>query len=66
MILQVIFTISHGQVSVERRFSLNENLTDNMDELTIESYRIIKDHLLSSKLPPHAMDITNKMLQHVY
>ena len=67
MILQVIFTTSHGQVSVERRFSLNKNLlTDNMEKLTIESYWMIKDHLLSSKLPPYTLDISNKMLQHVY
>ena len=46
MILQVIFTISHGQASVERGFSANKNLlAENVEELTIQSCCLIKDSL---------------------
>ena len=49
MILQVIFTISHGQASVERGFSLNKNpLAKNVEELTIQSCCLIKESLLNS------------------
>ena len=45
MILQVIFTISHGQASVERGFSANKNLlVENVEELAIQSC-LIKDSL---------------------
>ena len=36
-----------------------------MEELAIQSHRLIKDHLLSGKLSPHSLEISNKMLQHV-
>ena len=51
MILQVIFSISHGQISVEKGFTLNKNpLTEDNEESTIQSSCLIKDHLLSVKL----------------
>ena len=66
MILQVIFTMSHSHTFVERGFSLNKNiLAENMEKLTIQSRRLIKDHLFSSKLSPHSLDMSNKILQHV-
>ena len=54
------------QVIVERVFSRNKNLTvENMEELTIQSCHLINDHLLSGKLSPRSLDISNKLLTHV-
>ena len=65
MFLQVLLVISHGQASVERGFSLNKSLlVDNMEEMSIQCCRLIKDHLLLNKLSPHFLDIIKKMLQH--
>ena len=65
MFLQVLLVISHGQASLERGFSLNKSLlVDNMEEMSIQCCRLIKDHLLLNKLSPHFLDIIKKMLQH--
>ena len=48
---------------MERGSSLNKNLAENMEDLTIQSCCLIKD--LSGKLSPHSLDMSNKMLQHV-
>ena len=61
MVLQVVFVISHGQASIERGFSLNKNLADNMEEVSIQSHRLIKDYLLLDELSPYSLDITYKM-----
>ena len=54
------------QVIVERVFSLNKNLmAKNMEELTIQSCHLINDHVLSGKLLPRSLDISNKLLTHV-
>ena len=65
MFLQVLLVISHRQASVERGFSLNKSLlVDNMEEMSIQCCRLIKDHLLLNKLSPHFLDIIKKILQH--
>ena len=49
-VLNLIFTISHGQADVKRVFSLNKNLLNkNMEVLTIASRQKVKDHLISNK-----------------
>lgn len=49
-VLNLIFTISHGQTDVKRVFSLNKNLLNkNMEVLTIASRQKVKDHLISNK-----------------
>lgn len=35
-----------------------------MEEVSIHSCRLIKDHRLSNKWSPHFLNITNKILQH--
>ena len=45
---------------MERGSSLNKNLAENMEDLTIQSCRLIKD--LSGRL---SLDMSNKMVQHV-
>ena len=40
-ILELVFVLSHGQVDIERGFSLNKNLLkQNMEALTIISRRL--------------------------
>ena len=49
-ILELVFVLSHGQMDIERGFSLNKNLLkQNMEALTITSQRKIKDY--PSKIP---------------
>ena len=46
--------MSHGQASVEPRFSRNYTiLTTNMSPETVVSKRMIKDYMLSFNLKPH-------------
>ena len=62
-VYKVVFTLSHGQSSVESGFSLNKSvLVDNISNKSIVSRRSIKDHMLSNYLKPHTIVITNKLL----
>ena len=62
-VCKVVFTLSHGQSSIERGFSLNKSvLADNISNKSIVSRRSIKDHMLSNYLKPHTIIITNKLL----
>ena len=66
LIMKMIFTLSHGQASVERRFSINKLiLTENMKSESIVSRRIVKDHMLSKKLQPDTKNMPNSMLKSV-
>ena len=50
-VLIFIFTLGHGQASIERGFSINSNmLSENMKEISLVSRRIIKDFMVSNKL----------------
>ena len=52
-VVALVLTLSHGQASVERGFSQNNNLIQvNMSPDTIISKRIIKDHILANNLKP--------------
>ena len=45
-VIQNLLIISHGQVSIERVFSANKEVTDvNMQENTLVSLRVIKDYI---------------------
>ena len=56
--LQLILVLSHGQASVERGFSLrNATLRDNISELSLDSKRLIGDHMLSNDLRPKTIEI---------
>ena len=55
--------MSHGQASVEPRFSRNYTiLTTNMSPETVVSKRMIKDYMLSFNLKPHTIEITNPLI----
>ena len=62
-VLRLIMTMSHGQSSVERNFSLKNNLEeDNQSEITVVARRICKDHMVSNKVKPHEVVVDKNML----
>ena len=62
-IVKILFTLSHGQASVERGFSENNQvLAQNMKVESIISRRLIKDHMVSNDLQPHTIDISREMM----
>jgi hypothetical protein len=62
-VVEVIMTLSHGQASVERGFSQrNAMLKDNMKTDSMNSRRIIIDHMRSNEIGPESIAITNKLL----
>ena len=65
-VLILIFTLGHGQASIERGFSINSNmLSENMKEKSLISRRTIKDFMVSNKLKAHKVEINNEMIKAV-
>ncbi|XP_047123731.1 uncharacterized protein LOC124806683 [Hydra vulgaris] len=61
--VKILLTLSHGQASVERGFSINATvLEQNLNEKSITARRLVKDHMLSNNLQPHSIEITSKMI----
>ena len=51
MILKTILTLSHGNTSVERGFSINKNLVDvNTSQESIIAQHLVKDHMIANNL----------------
>ena len=62
-VLRLILTMSHGQSSVERDFSLKNNLErENQSEKTIVSRRICKDYMAANKVTPSNLVVDKKLL----
>lgn len=62
-VIRLICTLSHGQSSVERDFSLKTNLEqDNQSELTVVSRRICKDYMVANKVKPSDLEVDKKLL----
>ena len=62
-LVKIILTLSHGQASAERSFSVNITVINvNMSEDSIVAKKIIKDHMISIRLTPKSVQITNKLL----
>ena len=62
-VVKTLFTLSHGQASVEWGFSENNTvLAQNMKGESIGARRLIKDHLVSNSLQPQTIDITIEMM----
>jgi len=57
-VLRLILTMSHGQASVERGFSIN-----NMKPETMVARKIIKDHMVSNKLQPTTIEIDSGLMK---
>ena len=58
-VLILVFTLGHGQASIERGFSINSNmLSENMKKNSLACHCTIKDFMVSNKLKAHQVEIT--------
>ena len=63
-VFMMIFTLSRGQASVERVFSVNnELLVENLIEESIEPQRMAYDHIRSADKPITEIPITNDLIK---
>ena len=63
-VFMMIFTLSHGQASVERGSSVNKKLlVENLMEESIESQRMVYDHIRSADKPITEIPITNDLIK---
>ena len=61
--MKIILTLSHGQASAERSFSVKDTVINvNMSEDSIVAKKIIKYCMISNELTPESVQITNKVL----
>ena len=61
--MKIILTLSHGQGSAERSFSVKDTVINvNMSEDSIVAKKIIKYCMISNELTPESVQITNKVL----
>ena len=64
--MKIILTLSNGRGSAERSFNVNNAVINvNISEDSIVAKKIIKDHMISNKLTPESVEITNKLLRSV-
>ena len=62
--LKIILTLRHGQASVQHGFSHNNTVVQtNMSAESVISKRLIKDHMLSNKLKPYTVEITDPVIR---
>ena len=62
-IIKVILTVSHGQAAIERGFGVNKTILDvNMKKESIVARKIMRDHMLTSSIQLHTIDINNAMI----
>ena len=60
-LLKLVCTLSHGQSSIERGFSINkEHLVENLQEESLIALRIINDHMFANNLTPININISKK------
>ena len=58
-----MLVLNHGQASVERGYSLrNATLKDNISELSLNSKRLITDHILSNDLRSETIKISTLLV----
>ena len=63
-LLKFIFCLFHGQAAVERGFSINKNVNDvNLEKLSLQSKRLMKDYMLSNDLKPQDIAMTDGLLK---
>ena len=62
-VLKILFALSQGQSSVEIGFSLNKTiLGDNLEQKSIMSQRLIKDHMIMENVKPHTIEISIQLI----
>ena len=63
-VFKLIFVLSHGQAAVERGFSVNkELLTENLEEVSLISQRLVYDHINDSQLSITKIPLPNELLK---
>ena len=61
--MKIILTLSQGQASAERSFSVKDTVINvNMSEDSIVAKKIIKYCMISNELTPESVQITNRLL----
>ena len=62
-VVKFILTLSHGQVSVERKISVNNHvLDDNMQMISIIARKHKVNHMKTNQLTPHSIDNSKILL----
>ena len=62
-VLKIVIVLSHGQVAVERGFSLrDQSLKENISAESLNAHWMITDHMISSSVKLETIDISNKLL----
>ena len=65
-VLKIILTLSHGQASVERGFSINKSLlVENLTETSLISQKIVLDHLRSKDVGSENFEVCGKLRKSV-
>ena len=63
-VFKLIFVLSHGQAAVERGISVNkELLTENLEEVSLISQRLVYDHINDSGLSITKIPLPNELLK---
>ena len=64
MVMKIIFTLSHGQASVERGFNDNNViLKTNQHGDTVVARRFVRNYLTSNNFLPHTAPITQPLIK---
>ena len=65
-LLKIIFTLSHGQISVEREFNDNNVLLkDNISNVSVIVRRFLKNYMRVNNVEPSNMQISRDLLKSV-
>jgi hypothetical protein len=65
-LLKIIFTVSHGQASVERGFNDNNVvLKDNISDISVIARRFLKNYMRVNDVEPCKMQISQDLLKSV-
>ena len=64
LVMKLVLTLSHGQASVEREFSISNIVhNNNMKEHTIMAKKYVIDHMNSYKLKRHTIEINKDLFK---
>ena len=61
-VFKLLLCLLHGQASVEKGFSVNSKLVENMHEDSLIAQRIVHDHVKSLKLEAYEVKVTKTCL----
>ena len=64
-LLKIIFTLSHGQISVERGFSDNNVLLKDNSNVSVIARRFLKNRMRVNNVEPSDMQISRELLKSV-